>query len=173
MTAGSLTEYVRVEASELPPQIDVEQAAQRIVELHRRQRGATFSLYFGDTSGQPLYAVSVFNERSKLVLDEKALASFLRRFIRDNMGLLVDPRNSIGTWYDVEGGVTWLDVTSTLPDRQEAEALGRQYNQRAIFSLMTGEEIDTGGTGEELPGWLPEAERLPEMRRGKNDDENG
>jgi hypothetical protein len=34
--------------------------AARLVRLHHQNGGATFNPYFGDMSGQPLFAVSVF-----------------------------------------------------------------------------------------------------------------
>jgi len=43
---------------------------------------------------------------------------------------------------------TYLDVSTTLNDRDEAVAMAARYNQIAIYDLAAQWEIDTGGTGE-------------------------
>lgn len=170
--AATLTEYVSDPATALPPRIDVETAVRRIRELHDEHGGATFSLYFGDAAGQPVYAVSLYAGRSEPLLGAQVPERILRRFLRDNDDLLQDPRNCIGTWYVRETQQTVLDVSAVFSDPAAAEELGRQYNQIAIFDLHAAEEIDTGGTGEELASWPPEAERLPPLKRGDPRDKN-
>jgi hypothetical protein len=56
-------------------------------------------------------------------------------------------------------------VSATLPDREQAITLGRQYNQLAIYDLLHDEEIETGGTGEPRLDLPPETARLPQPIR--------
>ncbi len=125
-----------------------------------------FILHFGNVSGQPLFAVSLCPKRSVLVLGRQVPAGVLRRFLRDTVELLDDPRNCVGTWYEEDADETILDVSTTLVDYPTAEELGRRYNQIAIFGLESLETIITDRTGVELAGWPPKAERLPPIRRG-------
>jgi hypothetical protein len=70
-----------------------------------------------------------------------------------------------GGFFDEDDDTTYLDVTATVPDRAEATALGRQYNQIGIYDLLRAEEIGTGGTGEPLLDAPPEMHRLPQLSR--------
>lgn len=140
------------------------EAAESISALHRTRGGSTFNLYFGDLAGQSLYAVSVYPERSRLVGGPELDLRILERFLLDNLDLLQDPRNNAGTWFNEADGNTYLDVSSTLPSRQQAIQLARRYNQIGVFDLRTSEVIETGGTGELIPNLPPPAQRLPELR---------
>jgi len=146
-----------------PPQpMPVDQAVAEIQALHEENGGSTVNLYFGDLGGAELYAVSLYPDRSVVVEGSDIPEDVLRSFIEANEQLLQDPRVSVGTWYNSENGLTYLDLSATLPDREEAIELGRQYNQIAIFDLSTFEEIETGGTGEAIEDLPPAGERLPE-----------
>lgn len=148
---------------DLPEPIALDEAVAQILALHAANDGSTFNMYFGDLGGQALYAVSLYPDLG-IVLDGKDIPEdVLRRFIEDNRALLEDPRVSVGTWYDSEGGKTYLDLSATLADREQAIELGRQYNQIAIFDLATFEEIETGGTGESVENLPPPGERLPPL----------
>lgn len=143
----------------LPEPMDVGEIARYIEIVHRANGGSTFNLYFGDLAGEELYAVSLYPELSVLIEGHPTLED-LHQFIVDNYTLLRDPRVSVGTWYNSENGITYLDVSATIPDRELAIALGQEYNQLAIFSLATFEEISTGGTGEIIAGLPPIFDRL-------------
>ncbi len=86
-------------------------------------------------------------------------------FLRQNADLFRDPRIVLGTWYNTEEDVTYLDVTAVCSDYHEAVALGRKYNQIGIYDLANEVEIDLGGTGEETLDPPPETERLPPWRQ--------
>jgi len=141
--------------------IPAEDAAQQIAHLHAVRGGSTFSLQSGDLSGERLFAVSLFPERTRRVAGPTLSAALILRYIERNADLLRDPRVSVGTWFDEEQGVTFLDVSVTLPERTAAEALARRYNQIGIYDLHAGQWIPTGGTGEEVGHLPPEADRLP------------
>jgi hypothetical protein len=137
------------------------------VALHRLNGGSTFNLYFGDLAGQRLYAVSIYPERGRRTAGDDIDPRIVRAFILGNLDLLNDPRNSVGTWLNRANGLTYLDVSATLPDREQAVELGERYNQIAIFDLERLEEVAIGGTGEEIPNLPPPAERLADWQPGR------
>lgn len=162
--ATDIVTFLSDPSGDLPQPIAVDDAVEQILELHAEYDGSTFNMYFGDLGGKELYAVSLYPDLGIVLEGKEIPPEVLRRFILDNRDLLEDPRVSIGTWYDSESGMTYLDISATLPDEQRAIELGREYNQIAIFNLSTFEEIDTGGTGEAIEDLPPPTERLPELR---------
>jgi hypothetical protein len=163
--AKDLKTYLSNRRTRLPRQMDVDEAARLLEGIHNEQSGATFSLYFGNVTGQELYAVSLYPERSVKVRGQLLSARKLKAFILQNRNLLADPRNSIGTWYKEESDTTYIDITATLPDRQLAVSLGWQYNQIAVYDLAAEEEIDTGGSGEMSHITVQADQRLPQPIR--------
>jgi hypothetical protein len=163
--AKDLRTYLSNRRTRLPRLIPGERAVRLIERLHEEDGGATFSLYFGNVAGQELFAVSLYPERSVQVRGRFISARRLLAFLAQNQDLLSDPRNAIGTWYNEDDDTTYLDVTATVPDRVEAIALGKQYNQIGVYDLQRGEDIVTGGTGEPLLDAPPEAHRLPQPVR--------
>jgi len=150
-------------SGELPQPIEVDDAVEQILALHAENDGSTFNMYFGDLGGEELYAVSLYPDLGIVLEGKEIPPEVLRRFILDNAELLKDPRVSVGTWFDSESGMTYLDISATIPDRQQAIELAQRYNQIAIFDLSTFEEIGTGGTGEAIEDLPPPSERLPEL----------
>ena len=147
----------------LPPTIDVDAIAAQAAALHRASGGATVNLYRGDLAGQSLYVVVVYPELSETVLGREVDPARLRQFIADHLTLLADPRNNLGTWFNDEDGYSYLDVSTALPDRAQALALGAQYNQMGVFDLSQMAMIELAGTGE-LPASVPPIEqRLPPL----------
>ena len=133
----------------------VEEAVNDIITLYAEREGATLSLYFGDLSGMRLYAVSVCRDRSLTLQGQLLPPGALRAFIREREELLSDPRNSVGVWFD---------VTTVVPDRDQAIAVGQRYNQVAIYDPDRQEAIEVGGTGEPPPNMPPARDRLPPWR---------
>ncbi len=129
------------------------------------REGATFSLRFGDLRGQPLYAVSLYPERTRRSTGNAVSNHILQLFIADNLDLLTNPRCSVGLWYNADEDVTYRDVVAALPDRQEAIMLALQYDQIAIFDLLNLNEIETGGTGDIPADSPPAAHRLPQINQ--------
>jgi hypothetical protein len=163
--AQNLRAYLANRRTRLPKLLSAAQAAAQIEHLHREHGGATFSLYFANVAGQELVAVSLYPERSVKVRGRFVPTRRLQAFVAQNQDLLHDPRNAVGTWYNEDNDTTYLDVTATLPDREQAVALGRAYNQIAIYDLFRDEEIETGGTGEPRLDAPPETDRLPQPIR--------
>ena len=171
-TARDLAEYVEDGATCLPPRISIEEVVDQISALHAGSNGATVSMYFGDMSGKPGFAVSLFPGRTSFVLGDALTKQRLAAFIIENVDfLLADPRHCIGTWYDQEGDVSYIDITAVVPESGLAMDLAVWYNQVAIYDLAKQVVTPAGGTGEELPGWPPEAERLPPLQRKGIDNE--
>lgn len=164
-TAQTLTEFLNDSTLNQPQAFDLDIATQQISTLFESQDGATFSLYFGDMSGQRFYAVALYPEGTIRLRGRRLPSEIVREFLTENRELLNDPRNSIGVWYSSETQRTYLDISSTIRNRRQAITLGRRYNQEAVYSLATGEIIDTGGSGEVLDNPPPSSERLPPLRR--------
>ena len=142
--------------------IPVDEASRQISALHRTHGGSTFNVYFGDLSGEPLYAVSVYPERSRILSQEELDPEIVQHFIVDNLDLLEDPRNNVGTWLNRDDGDTYLDVASALPSREQAVGLARRYNQIGIFDLRVSELLEIGGTGGPPSDLPPLEQRLPD-----------
>ena len=166
-TARTLADYVSDPASALPRRLGVAAIIKPLISRHAKSDGATTNLYFGDMVGQPFFAASIYPWRTSYVLDGDSLEDALRLFINENQDLLDrDPRHCIGTWYVPESGLTYIDISVACADRSEALRLAESYNQCAIYDLLTETVVRTYGTGEELPGWPPETERLSPLRQG-------
>lgn len=107
------------------------------------------------TNEQPTkgYAVSPYPERGKVFEPGKFSPGELLMYKGDNADLLRDPTHHIGAWNDPETGKVHLDISVVHPEREAAEALAKQYNQKAIFDFENMTSIPTGGTGSEKPGF--------------------
>lgn len=151
--------------------LDAPEAAKQILALYEAsgREGATFSLRFGDMSHQPLYAVSVYPERARKSAGDTVSVHILELFIMENSDLLDDPRCSIGLWYNADEDVTYRDIVATLPSRHEATGLALQYDQIAIFDLLSLIEIETGGSGNTPADIPPVTERLPKSSAQKEE----
>jgi hypothetical protein len=142
-----------------------------VVSGHNENGASTVNIYDGDMAGTDMWAVSLFPERTAKIPGAKVTKDQIYKFMRENADLLSsDPRLNVGTWYNKEDGITYVDVTALLPKRDAAlaESLGRKYNQIAVTLLdkeFNFPSVNTGGTGEPLAdaGWLPEAERMGEL----------
>ena len=119
---------------------------------HKENGGSTYNNYFGNVTG-PYFMVSIFPELSRTVNGRDITKKDLEEYRAANQELLdKDNHLAVGTWYDSENNITYLDVSVAVPanKREEAIKLGKQYNQKAIFDLTTFEDIPTGGTGEAI-----------------------
>src|SRR5437879_13260407 len=83
-----------------PVMIEVAEAVDAIVVLHDADGGATFSLHHGSLSGQKLYAVSIYLERSVRFIGRSIPPDLLTQFISGNLALLAESHISIGTWFN-------------------------------------------------------------------------
>ncbi|MCL5265488.1 MAG: hypothetical protein M1343_09920 [Chloroflexi bacterium] len=151
VTTSDIIEYLSNPKLSLPKSLDTSDLVEQITEAHNTDGGSTFNPYFGNLKGKKLYAVSVIDHR------------ILRAFIEENLDLLRDPRNSVGTWFDTDEDLTYLDVSATLSDKQLTIRLGKKYDQIGIYDLESDTVIDTGGTGEPPPQMASPEKRLPPL----------
>jgi hypothetical protein len=163
--ARNLTEYISDTQTILPRKSSAKSAARKIARLHARFAGATFSLYFGDLTGQSLFAFSIFNRRSRSIPGRLIDEGILMGFIESNRSILSDPRTAAGTWFDEESGNSYLDVSITVTSKQLAIRLAGEYNQKGIFDLEKRKEMPTRGSG--AVARRSETERLPPLKRGR------
>lgn len=122
-----------------------------------------YNPYFGNLKEKKLYAVSVYPDRGKILQGQGIDPGILRAFIEENQDLLADPRNSVGTWFDADEGLTYVDVSATLPGRQLTIRLAKKYNQIGVYDLESGVVIDTGGTGKSSAKMVVAEKRLPPL----------
>lgn len=121
--------------------------------------GSTYHLSEGNMSGKDAFAVSVFPELQQKVEGVKVTPQQIQEYLSrpDVQAVLkADPRISVGTW--ASDGQTYLDLSATVPHLGEAKRIGKMYDQKAIFDLQNGREINVGGTGE---GKVPEGAPAP------------
>jgi hypothetical protein len=86
------------------------------------------------------FAVSVNPERTRKIsgpVDSITLVTY----VSDNWDLLSENGKVFGGWLDRETGITYLDVVTLFDNREDAERLGREHGEIAIFDLETGTEI--------------------------------
>ncbi len=93
----------------------------------------------------------------------KKAAENLKEYLSDLNTRL--PRLILGTWYNADEDITYLDVAVVFPQRQEAVLLAITYNQIALYDLAGETEVSLDGTGEERSDMPPENQRLPPLRR--------
>ena len=164
--AQTFLDYLSDPQRPLPkPQEDNEviEAIWRILLLPERAGGATYSLYFGDQFGAPLYATGLHPRLSKRfsLTEWELFQSHLRQFIESNREMLTHPRCCIGIW--VEAGIVWVDVSVFISDSKVAHAFSKEGNQIAMYALNSGEVIATEGNGaprNELPASQQRLDRL-------------
>jgi uncharacterized radical SAM superfamily protein len=154
------------------PRKEILNPHEAISDLVQANNGATFNLYRGNMGVSGEYAVSIYPENEYTIkLDHKPTAKEVQGFIASPkiIGLLRDPSNNVGVWYDKDAKQWIMEVSVTVPDIGQAMMLGKKYNQQGIVHL-DGKNypfISTGGTGIK-PGdaaWPNPEDRLGEMRK--------
>lgn len=137
-----------------------QRVADTMVTLHEKNGGATYNIKNGDLGGKAYFAVSMFPGEGVQIAGKNITREQVLLFMTHHRELLKDERMSLGTWYDEVSGMTYLDLSVTVANRDVAVNLGQKYNQISVFDLMSFNEISTGGDGTEQPGWAIPAGRL-------------
>lgn len=134
------------------------------ISAHKKNGGSTFLVNGENKAGSDASSVSIFTERSKII-DGEITEEDINNFKEANKDLFKGNEDilAIGTWYDSDSKKTYIDVSAVMPHKQ-AEQLGKQYNQKAVYNLKTNKEVDTGGTGEVIEGMKSEADRVNDIR---------
>ncbi|MDE2100393.1 MAG: phage portal protein [Patescibacteria group bacterium] len=96
--------------------------------------------------GDSGYGVSPYPDRSA-VIDGKLSEDDVNKYVETNADLLQKDDHYLGIWQDTESGKTYLDVSVVKATQEEAESLGKQADQIAIFDYHAGNEIRIGGSG--------------------------
>lgn len=127
-----------------------------VLTLHDEFGGSSFAMNGENQVGKPgAFSVSIFPEASQKIPGKFITSEQYNNFIEKYSDLIENSEypTIMGTWYDTDDDVTWLDV-SVVVDRDTAFNLAELYNQKAIFDLENLEEIDTGGTGEVIKNYV-------------------
>ena len=109
------------------------------LESHTTTNGATVSVTQGNMAGRKLFAVSIYPE---LTLELKMPPSrwLLFAYALANVDKLLKPGRAIGLWSDRPGRHV-VDIVFCCPDLTVAISLGRCFQQKCIYSLAVGFEI--------------------------------
>jgi len=112
----------------------------------KKNGGATINMRSGQSlGGVEMYAIAL-PVAPGMVVDGYPTGSDLKAFTMKNAKWLLDRTGyALGTWY--YEGKTYIDVSTTIPWRDYAVTLGREYDQISIFDLANFQEIPTAGTG--------------------------
>jgi hypothetical protein len=154
----------------LPEPLSVEEVVGMLIQSTLETDGATVSLYWGDMSGKPFWAVALFPERTEsyvIGLENLKQVDGFRRlatdFLKANAELLRVPTLALGVWFNSDMKTITFDV-SAFTSKIDAIELGTLYNQEAVASLSEGGVYQsTGGSGEvkEDARWLSLHLRAP------------
>lgn len=95
------------------------------------------------TGEQPTtgFVVSVYKGSEKVIPAKSLTPVELVQFVKDNMALASQEGNFVGAWHNPKDGNVYLDISRVTQSRAEAEQLGRENNQLAIFDLQKGQSI--------------------------------
>lgn len=134
------------------------------VSYHTENGGSTFGLDGTNYAGAPKAAVSLFNERTKMV-DGQLTEEALSQYIQENQDILSGNEDVlvVGSWFNEKTNQTELDVSVVL-DKDEAVRIGKEFNQQAVWDLEHFKEIDTEGDGKAIEGLGTESERIARLR---------
>jgi len=118
-----------------------------------KEGGFTYNTVSGDqpTTG---FALSVYPDRSRVIATRDFTPASIQEYRDANREVLSKPNHYLGAWRerDEDEGVdrVWLDVSIVQSDRAEAERVGQEFDQIAMFDLGEGTEISLGGKGGEV-----------------------
>lgn len=110
---------------------------------HNENGGATFSTDGRNLAGEPLFSVSIYEGREQRISGKDITPEIMEVYRSRNTDILSQEGNAIGTWYDSETNLSYIDVVVTVPTKTEAIKLGLQHNQVAVFDLKNMREIYT------------------------------
>lgn len=84
------------------------------------------------TSG---YAVAVHPDLCVIHTGDVEAGDILAYMISYAADILARPGRVVGGWRDPDSGMAYLDVSTVVPDLDEAMSLAREHRQLAIFDL--------------------------------------
>jgi hypothetical protein len=121
-----------------------------VVETVRANGGGTLHAITGQTPSRG-YMVGVGSDRAEIVPGEildslNATGHTIKAFTKQHADLLGLPDYYLGLW--LNAGKLYLDVSQNILDATLAILAGIRRDQIAIWDVVNGCEIATGGTGE-------------------------
>lgn len=101
------------------------------------------------------YMVACYADRAEwitgdAVTDGEKRQAAIQSFMDKNKDLLAEPDNYLGTWFDSESGNISLDISKNFSDKAKAIKFAEDHNEKAIWDVANMENINTGGTGNNL-----------------------
>jgi predicted N-acetyltransferase YhbS len=142
-----------------------ENVAGKMAKSLEENGGFTYNLAKGDQFGKDAFAVSAFPERAE-VYDKQPGKKVIAQYIDKNKDILGSEhgdRVHVGGWKGSDGK-WYLDLSTTTPDLASARKLAATADQKAIFDLKHGKEIDTGGTGAPRENSVPADQLLARLK---------
>lgn len=143
--------------------LTVEQLSNLAIEIHSKNFGSTVSMLYGNMAQKPFHSVSIFPDIGIQIPGESVDRDVLEKFIKKYEGLLSNPKCALGTWYNNEDGMTYLDISVLVDNKEIAIRLSKEYNQIGIFDLGNMEYIPTEGSGISPPNLKPLGQRLDDL----------
>jgi hypothetical protein len=118
-------------------QLEADELADKIVELHDLNGGVTFNVQEEKPVQEGFAVATEVSQRFR----GKSLSTYrVRNFIIDHLTELVHiPHINVGTWYDGEN--SYLELSMVLNDEKYALEQAKSTGQRAIFDLGAKKEI--------------------------------
>lgn len=94
---------------------------------------------------------------------EEVTEDRVRQYIKEHQKALeANPQFHLGGWKNNEDGLFYFDIVQVIPDREEAERIGRRRGELAIFDLGALEEIDLRAPEDVVEGEPNGGEAEPE-----------
>jgi hypothetical protein len=137
---GCVVPPPQMEPLPVPSQAELVAAAQQIAALTMERKGVTYNLYDGDLAGRELYAVAISQAREEEV-DDFPGPGKIHDYIQRNLSVLRSKTLHVGTWYNPSLARTYLEISTAVPDLEEAKNLARRCEQQAVYDLKEGKEI--------------------------------
>lgn len=111
--------------------------ASKALDIHQRTGGSTTDLITGvDHVGAPVFSVSPYKEREIRIVGQPT-AEQIGAYVRKNLDALSTPGHALGTWFNPDDGMTYLDVVIVEKNMQTALNIARDAEQLAIFDLRS------------------------------------
>lgn len=114
------------------------------------------------------FVVSVKPENNVRVHKDEITVADIARYIKKHRQATIDEDTLyIGGWHDPEDGMVHLDTPNVIDDEQEAIALARKHNERAIFNLSTFQVHEVVGIDERDEREKEKARAYDSVSRGR------
>lgn len=116
-------------------------------EAQRSPEGFSVSLAGQEPASGYMVAVNDHTHTfpADIMSDEGRLADAIDQMLLSERDVFSQDGMYLGGW--VHDGKLWLEPSENIQDRGEAVSTARQHNQIAIWDVVNGQEIQTGGTG--------------------------